>query len=115
MVQRIELSARDLEGLTVVSARDLVVRCFFEAQQETFAHTAGQMRTPMSDGELKKMVEGAVRLAFRSSGGDFEAPTRQSLLAAVEKLAAKAAGMGTPPDIVEYHRGQLARVFAALP
>ena len=67
-----------------------------------------------SSARWKKLVEGAVRLAFRSSGGDFEAPTRESLMAAVEKLAAKAAGMGTPADVIEYHRGQLAKVFAAL-
>lgn len=114
VVRRIEIDSDDLAGLTIVSARDLVVRCFFEAQQETFSRAAGHLRAPMSDDELKKLVEGAVRLAFRSSGGDFEAPTRESLMAAVEKLAAKAAGMGTPADVIEYHRGQLAKVFAAL-
>lgn len=101
--------------MTITSARDIVVRCFFEAQQETFARAAGSLRAPMTDDELKKLVEGAVRLAFRSSGGDFEAPTRDSLMAAVEKLAAKAAGMGTPADIIDHHRGQLAKVFGVLP
>jgi hypothetical protein len=35
-------------------------------------------------------------------------------MAAVEKLAGKAAAMGTPKDIIERHRAQLARVFEAL-
>jgi hypothetical protein len=60
------------------------------------------------------MVEGAVRASFRATGGVYERPTRATLLAAVGDLADKAASMGTPPDIIEHHKTQLGRVFAAL-
>lgn len=114
MVQRQELSNEDLSNLTPVKARDLVVRCFFNAQHETFERAAAVMGKAPEESEMRKMVEGAVRLAFRSAGGDFEAPSRETLLAAVEKLASKAAAMGTPNDIIEHHKVQLGRVFAAL-
>jgi hypothetical protein len=73
------------------------------------------MGVSSSEEELKTTAEGAVRLAFRTTKGNFEHPTKRELMAAVATLAAKAAAMGTPSDIIEHHRAQLGRIFAALP
>ena len=108
------LTAEELSSLNPIGARDLVVRCFYAAQRETFERAAKSMHATPTEAELKKTVEGAVRLAFRSVKGDFENPTAATLMAVVQALAAKAASMGTPPDIIEHHRTELARVFAAL-
>ncbi len=108
------LTAEELSSLDPLRARDLVVRCFYAAQHETFERAAKSMHAIPTEVDLKKTIEGAVRLAFRSAKGDFENPTAVTLQAAVEILAAKAAAMGTPPDIIEHHRTELARVFAAL-
>lgn len=115
MVQRLEIDASQLSALTIEAVRNLVVQCFFEAQRETFSRAADRLGAPTSDEELRRMVEGAVRLSFRATGGDFDAPTIATLAAAVENLAARAASMGTPADIVAHHRQQLEKVFAALP
>jgi hypothetical protein len=96
-------------------ARELVVQCFLQAQQETFRRASERMGRAPSDDELAKMIEGAVRLAFRSTKGDFDHPTKKTLMAAVQQLAAKAAAMGTPPDVIEDHRSELGRLFAAMP
>lgn len=114
MAQRQELSNEELENLTPLGARDIVVRCFYNAQRETFERAAQRIGAKPSDEELRKTVEGAVRLAFRAAKADFENPTRASLMEAVQSLASKAAAMGTPPDIIEHHRTQLGKVFAAL-
>jgi hypothetical protein len=114
--ERQTLTIEDLHSLTTEGARDLVVRCFYQAQRDTFARASRSMggATPTEE-ELKKTVEGAVRLAFRTTKGNFEHPTKHELMAAVATLAAKAAAMGTPSDIIEHHRTQLGRIFAALP
>lgn len=104
----------DLVGLTPRRARDLVVQCFFNAQLETFKRAATKMGAGASPDQLKRTVEGAVRLAFRSTKGDFENPTIESLGAAVMDLAGKAAAMGTPHDIIDHHKQQLGRVFEVL-
>lgn len=114
MTQRIDLSHEELKGLTIEGARNLVVRCFFEAQKETFGRAASKLGSAPSDDQLRSIVEGAVRLAFRATHGDFNHPTRDGLVLAVERLAAQAAAMGTPTDIIEHHRSQLGRVFAAI-
>jgi hypothetical protein len=112
-LQQLPLEA--LENLNAVGARDLVVECFFAAQRETLSRAAATLKNTPDEARLKKMVEGAVRLAFRSAQGDFEKPTKASLAKAVDRLAGQAAAMGTPPDIIEHHRTQLGRIFAALP
>jgi hypothetical protein len=109
-----ELSGEELIGLDALGARNLVIRCFFSAQKETLARAAQSMKSAPNEEAIHKMVEGAVRMAFRAANGDFENPTQESLTAVVENLAAQAASMGTPPDIIEHHRRQLARIFAAL-
>ncbi|MER2561640.1 MAG: hypothetical protein ABTQ32_13015 [Myxococcaceae bacterium] len=107
-------SNEDLVGLTPVRARDLVVKCFLNAQLETFKRAATRLGSNTSVEQLQRTVEGAVWLAFRSTKGDFEHPTKETLMAAVMDLAGKAAAMGTPHDIVEHHKQQLARVFEVL-
>lgn len=104
----------DLRDVNIVGARDLVVRCFSNAQLETLERMAAQRGPPPSDAQLQHLVVGAVRLAFRQTGGDFDAPTKPALQAAVRALAEHSAAMGTPRDIIDHHRGQLERLFAAL-
>lgn len=110
-----ELCDADLENLDLVRARDLVVRCFWNAQRETFSRLAHRLGSAPSDVELRRTIEGAVRLAFKETKGEFDRPTRGSLLAAVENLAARSEAMGTPRDVIAHHRTQLGRLFAALP
>jgi hypothetical protein len=55
-----------------------------------------------------------VRLAFREANGDFDHPTKGSLLAAVRILAHKSQQWGTPPDIVDHHKTQIARLLQVL-
>ncbi len=114
MVLRQKLEGEVLQGLTLMGARNLVVECFFRAQKETFARGARSLGVVPSDEDLERTVRNAVMHAFQSAGANFEEPTRETLMAAVEKLAGKAAAMGTPKDIIERHRAQLARVFEAL-
>lgn len=104
----------DLLNLTPHRARDLLVKCFCNAQLETFRRAATKLGNHPSPEQLERTVEGAVRLAFRSTKGDFENPTPESLGAAVMDLATKAAAMGTPHDIIEHHKHQLGRIFDAL-
>jgi hypothetical protein len=110
-----QVTDEELKNLTPVGARDLVVRCFHAAQRETFARAAHSLGATPSDDDLRRAVEGAVRTAFRAAQADFDAPTKPALVNVVGTLATKAAAMGTPKDIIEHHRAQLGRIFAALP
>lgn len=108
------VSNEELQHLTPVKARDIIVHCFFEAQKETFTRAMKTLGNIPNDADLKVKLEGAVRLAFREAEGDFDHPNLQSLMKAVQVLGNKAAAMGTPPDIIGHHQAEIMKVFEAL-
>lgn len=106
---------KDLVGLDGARARDLIVECFFQAQHEAMSRNHATLGLSDDDGTIRMEAEGAVRNAFKRTGGDFGAPDRVSLGRAVESLAASASAMGTPVDIIEHHKRQIGMVLAGLP
>lgn len=103
-----KLPQPELVGLTPARARDLLVECFFFAQHETLARAKQKLGAKgIDDASLRANIVGAVRLAFKESGGDYDQPTRASLGEAVAVLARKAESWGTPPDIIQHHRDQV--------
>ncbi|MBA4372027.1 MAG: hypothetical protein C0402_04110 [Thermodesulfovibrio sp.] len=111
---RWHLQDEDLTGLNPVKARDLIVKCFFEAQKETFARIKQDMGGSTSDKDLMNNVLASIKMVFREVGSDFESPTKEGIMKAVETLAKKAGSWGTPPDIIEFHKGQIMKVLGYL-
>lgn len=105
----------EFRALTPERVRDLIVECFFQAQHETFERAKQRVGSADTDAKsIRAAVLGAVRVAFKESGGDFERPTAVSLGRMVQVLARKAGAWGTPDEIVAHHRAQIGRMLAAL-
>jgi len=104
----------DLDGLTVERARDLIVKCFFEAQKETLARARAHSGRGQDVGAVHQDVEKIVRMVFKEHGLSFEQPTAESLGVVVTSLANKAESWGTPPDVVEHHKTTIQKMFALL-
>lgn len=104
----------DLMGLTAERARDLIAHCFLEAQKETFAHAGMNLGQAPTDEDLHSMIVGAIRLAFRETGNNYDQPSKQALTAVVQVLARKAAVWQTPPEIIRHHKEQIGKVLAHL-
>ncbi len=105
----------DPAGMTPLKARDLIIRCFFEAQKEAFARSKknlGDKKT--SDAELQRTVESVVKLTFNETGCNFDNPSKEDLGKAIQALAKKSSMWGTPADIIDYHKGQITRILANL-
>ena len=112
--KRWSLKENDLDDLTPAKARDLVIKCFFEAQRETFARARQDLGISLDARDLMTTVEGSIKLAFRGAGEDFERPTKASLSKVVEALSKKAASWGTPQDIIDYHKLQMRKIIGLL-
>ncbi len=108
------VTAADLVNLTPTKARDLIVECFLQAQKDHLADASEFIHQTHSDSDLRNMVEGAVRLAFRESGGDYDQPTKSSLMNVVGVLARKSEQRNTPREIIAHHKGEIERVLRAL-
>lgn len=108
------IDSSQLVGITPGAARDLIIECFFEAQQATFARSRDQMGLENSPEKVRATILAAVRAVFKETGGTFDAPSRGALIEVAETLARKAAAWGTPEDIVRHHKAQAERILASL-
>lgn len=108
------VTEEDLQDLDAVKARDLVIRCFFEAHKETYAAAKAKLGVPTGDDEVRRSIVAAVRLAFREVGADFDHPTKEALTQVIDVLGRKAAAWGTPKEVVEHHKGEIRKVLARL-
>ncbi len=111
---RWSLGERDLQDLDAVKARDLIIKCFYEAQRETFARSKQELGRSADAEELMASVTSAVKVAFREVGGEFSAPTVATLRNVVDVLGRRAASWGTPKDIIAHHGAQIRRVLQLL-
>ena len=111
---RFYVREEDLLDLNVVKARDLIVRCFYEAQKETIAKTKEFLHLPASDEDIHKRVVAMVRSIFAEVGGNFDKPTKENLVRTIEVLAEKCSAWGAPKEIIEYHRGEIEKVLSRL-
>jgi hypothetical protein len=104
----------DLANLTPVKARDLICKCFFEAQKENFAEASRSFGQSANEHDLWNTVAGAIRVAFSEVDGEYDNPTRETLEKVVGVLARKASVWGTPKEIVEHHRAQIEKILLAV-
>jgi hypothetical protein len=104
----------DLVDLTPRRARDLVVECFFQAQHEMMERGQVAMGLDVDPVAIRMGAESAVRMAFASTGGDFENPDKAGLERAVKSLTEMAGTFGTPADIIDHHEQQIAVLLAGL-
>ena len=111
---RWQCTEADLADLTPIRARDLVIKCFLEAQKETYHRIKQTIGVSDTEEEVQKTVLAGIRGTFKEVGGDFENPTKESLLNVVELLSKKAKLWGTPPDIIEFHKKCMEMIFTML-
>ncbi len=112
--RRWTLDKDDLSDINPIKARDLIVKCFYEAQRETFRMARERITLSTSDEDIRKSVVQTIKSAFKEAGGDYDNPTQKSLTAVVQILAGKSSAWGTPDEIIEHHKGQIQMVLSLL-
>ncbi len=94
----------ELVGLNVKQVRDLMIKCFIEAQKETMAKAKQHINVEM---EITDAIMLMIKRCFKQCNGDFENPTKEMLIRVIERLKSKAVAFGTPSDIVKKHVGYI--------
>lgn len=96
--------------------RDAMIRCFAEANGEFIAEAAG-LELPKDkekrNKKIEKLTRDFVRRAFAESGGDFDAPTKKSILAALERLKEYAKNH-QHPEMISKHAAEMRRLAEGL-
>ncbi len=82
------------ETITPVRVRDAIIQCFYEADNEIMnkLFQSSDFRSA-ADGEKKKRkhVEVLIKKMFQEVHGDFNNPTKESLIGVIDKCAEYAA------------------------
>jgi hypothetical protein len=108
------VSPADLENMDLIKARNLMVRCFYEAQKDTFARARIRLKKTANEGEVLSSVTNMIQLIFKTRGYDFDNPTKNGLRAIAEELIKKAAAWGTPAEVWENNQKQFYEIVARL-
>ena len=96
----------DLGGeVTPLMVREALVLCFYEAHCEDSKLIIGN-----ADEEATKFYcRNTVEKAFIECGGDFEHPTKESLLGAIQKLMEFSKSFRNP-DVIKKHADEISRL-----
>lgn len=108
------VDAAELDSMTPVRARDLLVECFFAAQSEAYARTSHEKHAEIGRVEVKKTVESLIRMKFRDLGHDWDSPTADGFHQVALSLAVEAAQWGTSPETIERSMAELRKVRQSL-
>lgn len=108
------LNLSDLEEMNTLKARDVIMNCFYEAQKETYMRGGRLTGQDFSEAEVRNTIFYSFKSGFKSINADFDNPTVDSINQLLALLMRKAKAMGTPADIIDYHRTQIDHVMTAL-
>jgi hypothetical protein len=101
------------EKITPIQVRDAIVRCFSLAQEELKKYIRED--TNMEPEKIEKMfVERPIENAFREVGGDFNNPTKETLIQVVMKLKEYATHASRDSGIIEKHAAEITQLIDKL-
>ncbi|TDB39832.1 MAG: hypothetical protein D9V44_02490 [Actinobacteria bacterium] len=100
--------------IDVATARDIVLDCFYTVHGAHFEATKAHLGVSVDEKRVRQSAKGALRLAFRHTGGSYDAPTKAQLEKVMEHLDAQSRSWGTPEHLIRNHRAELQRVIARI-
>ena len=104
---RFQLSAEDVAAPSPEKARDTMVRCFREAQGQTFSWAARGTVKKGEDLEAVHAVRDMMAGIFLEMGVDFDRPTKDGLLKILRVCTDMARSWGTPEEVVMHNRREI--------
>ena len=101
------------KDVTPIMVRDAIIKCFTQAQQEVTESM--KVISGLESEEAKKIsVDSLIENAFEEAGGDFNNPTKESLIKVIMKLKGFAADAFRNPEIIEKHAGEIMQLINKL-
>jgi hypothetical protein len=97
-------------GINSLQALEALNQCFFEAHKEDTGLT---MNTLEETAVVKNYCNFTVKKAFEETQGDYNNPTKESILRVVDYLA-KFSATFRNPNIIEKHKNEILQVCQAI-
>ena len=102
--------------VTPTMVRDAIIECFVEAHEEVLNEMKeyGEFKSKKDLKETKRnYVVNLIKGIFKEVDGDFGNPTKESIIAVCEKLAAIASNFWKP-EVIEKHYGEIMQLVNKL-
>ncbi len=97
--------------LTPIEVKDALLKCFLAAHKEAVEEATFDMNIP--EDKKVEVITGMVKKAFVDTKGDFDKPTKKSILAAMNQLKAIAKYFRNQ-DIIERHYSIMTKLIDKL-
>lgn len=104
----------DLSGeITPIQVRDAIIKCFFQAQEEIMGYM--KKTTELKPETIEELnVDIIIENAFEEAGGDFNNPTKETLIQVIMKLKEYAADVFRDSETIEKHAGEIKQLIDKL-
>lgn len=101
------------QKITAQFVRDELLNCFESANREF----ADVLKQPVTDEALKEQVKNFVQSVFSNCGVNFENPTKEGILLAINQCKANAERMMGPQgtQIIKHHYDEMMKLINKLP
>ncbi|PKQ20809.1 MAG: hypothetical protein CVT66_02940 [Actinobacteria bacterium HGW-Actinobacteria-6] len=94
------------------AARDIMLDCFYHVHGAHFEATKEMLGVTSNEKRVRQSAKGALRIAFRHVGGNYDEPTKKQLEQVSEYLSEKSRAWGTPDNVIARHQREMQRVFS---
>jgi hypothetical protein len=97
------------QNITPVIVKDAIIRCFLAAHKDVLEDLKkyGSMDSEEELEKMKKLdVELLIQKYFKETGGDFDNPSKDELVAVCDKLAEYASHF-RKPDVIKKHYNEI--------
>ncbi len=105
------------QDYNAADVRDAMLKCFVQANGENIAK-AMDIDLPEDQNQrsakLNKLTESFIRQAFKETSGNYDAPTKQSIIAALDKLKEYAEKQGHSQEMISDHVSQIMKLIDGL-
>lgn len=102
---------------TAQDVRDAMLKCFVQANGESIAKSMN-IELPNDEAErsakLNSLTEKFLRQAFLETDGNYDEPTKQSIVSALNKLKEYAKQQGHSQDMIQNHVNQIMKLIDGL-
>lgn len=98
------------QPFTPTDVREAIIKCFVAAHKKVLEQDLGSLAEEMGKDEFEKIkkinISQLVRNFFEATYGDFEKPTKESLIAVCDRLADFAKSF-RQPEIIKKHYDEI--------
>lgn len=113
-VKKWNISEDDMQDLTPIKVRNLLIRCFTYAHMEEVYEKKSKRQTYGDYEIVRQSIKGEIEITFKQIEADYNNPTRFTLSKVLDMLSKKQINRNMSSQIINHHKSQLQKAINRL-